>query len=84
MAPALMENRNGLLVDFALTQATGTAERETAPELVDGAWERGFHPRTLGADKSYDIDGRTTSWPGYAVGAPCPHEAGHAAASATC
>jgi transposase len=51
---ALMENRNGLLVDFALTQATGTAERETVPKLLDDARQRGFHPRTLGADKSYD------------------------------
>src|ERR687884_1826337 len=49
MGHALMENRNGLLVDFALTQATGTAEREVAPKLVDDARQRGFHPRTLGA-----------------------------------
>jgi hypothetical protein len=27
---ALMENRNGLLMDFKLAAATGTAERETA------------------------------------------------------
>jgi transposase len=54
MGHAFMENRNGLLVDFALTQATGTAEREIAPKLVDDARQRGFHPRTLGADKSYD------------------------------
>jgi transposase len=54
MGHALMENRSGLLVDFALTQATGTAERETAPKLLDAARQRGFHPRTLGADKSYD------------------------------
>jgi hypothetical protein len=54
MGHALMENRNGLLVDFALTQATGTAEREIAPKLVDDARQRGFHPRTLGGDTSYD------------------------------
>jgi transposase len=51
---ALMENRHGLLVDFALTPATGTAERELAPQLLDRARARGFHPRTLGADKGYD------------------------------
>jgi transposase len=51
---ALMENRNGLLVDFQLTTATGTAEREAAVELVDAASWRGFRPRTLGADKNYD------------------------------
>ena len=54
MGHALMENRNGLVVDFQLTQATGTAERDMAPKLVDEARERGFHPRTLAADKSYD------------------------------
>jgi transposase len=54
MGHALMENRNGLLVDFALTHATGTAERDTAPRLIEQARERGFHPRTLGADKAHD------------------------------
>ncbi|MBV9171956.1 MAG: IS5 family transposase, partial [Chloroflexi bacterium] len=51
---ALMENRHGLLVDFQLTQATGTAEREVVPQLLYDAQVRGFHPRTLGADKAYD------------------------------
>ena len=51
---ALMENRNGLLVDFRVTQATGTAERDMVPVLLDEARERGFRPRTLGADKGYD------------------------------
>ncbi len=49
----LMENRNGLIVDAELTQATGTAERDTAAamakELRAGA--------TLGADKAYDTRG---------------------------
>jgi transposase len=54
MGHALMENRHGLLVDFQLTQATGTAERDAVPELIEQARERGFHPRTLAADKGYD------------------------------
>jgi transposase len=54
MGHALMENRNGLVVDFQLSQATGTAERDMAPKLVDEARERGFHPKTLAGDKSYD------------------------------
>src|SRR5258708_6296133 len=54
MGHALMQNRNGLLVDFQLTQATGTAERDMAPKLIDEARELGFHPRTLAADKGYD------------------------------
>jgi len=51
---ALMENRHGLLVDFQLTQASGTAERDVVPQLLYDAKLRGFHPRTLGADKAYD------------------------------
>jgi transposase len=57
MGHALMENRNGLMVDFQLSQATGTAERDAVPELIEQARERGFHPRTLGADKGYDTKG---------------------------
>ena len=49
-----MENRHGLLVDFHVTQATGTAERDIVPVLPDEARDGGFRPRTLGADKSYD------------------------------
>ena len=54
MGHALMENRHGLLVDFQLTQATGTAERDAVPDLLDAAVERGFRPKTLGSDKNYD------------------------------
>jgi transposase len=54
MGQALMENRHGLLVDFQVTIATGTAERDVVPQLIDAARQRGFHPRTLGADKAYD------------------------------
>ncbi len=54
LAHALMENRHGLLTDFQVTEATGTAERDAAPVLLDQAKERGFHPQTLGADKGYD------------------------------
>ena len=49
-----MENRHGLLVDFQVTTATGTAERDVVPQLIDDARVRGFHPKTLGADKGYD------------------------------
>jgi IS5 family transposase len=49
-----MEHRNGLVVAFELTMATGTAERDAAVDLVDEARERGFHPTTLAGDKNYD------------------------------
>ena len=57
---ALMENRHGLLMDFTLSPATGTAERDTVPKLLDGVWERGYRPRTLGADRGYDDMSRTS------------------------
>jgi transposase len=49
---ALMENRNGLVVDGRLTLATGTAEREAALEMIRGIGGSGRI--TLGADKGYD------------------------------
>ena len=52
MGHALMENRNGLVVDSRLTQATGTAEREAALEMVEDI--SGTKQVTLGADKGYD------------------------------
>jgi hypothetical protein len=51
---ALMENRNGLLVDFQVSPATGTAERDVVPDLLDRAKRRRFRPTTIGADKNYD------------------------------
>ena len=54
MAHALMENRHGMLTDFQVSSATGTAERDAVPVLLEQARERGFHPRTLGGDKNYD------------------------------
>lgn len=48
----LLENRHGLVVNVRLTQATGTAEREAAVEMVDDI--PGQKPVTLGADKNYD------------------------------
>ncbi len=49
----LMENRNGLLVDFQIVEANGTAERRTATEMVDQNLP-GTSRITLGADKAYD------------------------------
>ena len=93
MGHVLMENRQGLVVDVVLTQATGKAEREAALLMLERLPARKGR-RTLGADKGYDtrdfvqslrernvtphvarnqsgrrsaIDGRTTSWGGYAL-----------------
>jgi transposase len=49
----LMENRHGLVVDTCVSQATGTAERETAVAMARNLRRRA----TLGADKGYDTRG---------------------------
>lgn len=52
MGHVLTENRNGLVVDVRLTQATGTAERDAAAEMLK---EKPASKRaTLGADRGYD------------------------------
>ena len=51
---AVMENRHGLLVDFLVTTASGTAECAVVPSVMDGLRERRFHPETVGLDKGYD------------------------------
>jgi transposase len=48
----LMENRTGLIVNTRLTQATGTAEREAAVEMVGEL--PGNYRVTVGGDKAYD------------------------------
>jgi transposase len=55
MGHALMENRHGLAVAGGVSQATGTAEREAALELVDHHRGRSKRRVTLGADKAYDV-----------------------------
>ena len=54
MGHALMENRNGMLMDFVVSSATGTAERDAVPVMLDDARQRGFRPSTLAGDKGYD------------------------------
>jgi transposase len=51
---ALTENRNGLIVEAELTQATGTAEREAGLRLVARQRARHGGRMSVGADKSYD------------------------------
>lgn len=52
MGHVLMENRNGLIVDTSLTQATGTAEREAALNML--RYKRKSKRVTVGGDKNYD------------------------------
>jgi transposase len=53
MGHVLMENRNGLAVDAALTHATGIAEREAALAMLDR--RKGRCRITLGGDKAFDV-----------------------------
>jgi transposase len=55
MGHALMENRNGLVVDACLTEANGHVERIAALHMIE---PRGDRPRpiTLGPDKAYDAE----------------------------
>lgn len=55
MGHTLMENRNGLVLDARVTQATGTAEREAAAEMIRNI--QGTRRVTVGADKGYDTHG---------------------------
>ena len=55
MGHLLMENANALIVDAALTRASGTAEREAALAML-GRRGKGRR-KTLGADKAYDVAG---------------------------
>lgn len=54
MGHALMENRNGLVVDVRVTHATGKAEQKAAASMASGI--KGKHRVTLGGDKGYDAD----------------------------
>jgi IS5 family transposase len=51
----LMENRNGLVADTELLQATGKAERQAALLMIERIG--GDHSVTVGADKGYDVAG---------------------------
>src|SRR4051812_32004367 len=51
----LLENRNGLIVNGRLGEATGTAERDAAEAMVAGLPKR--HAITVGGDKNFDTAG---------------------------
>jgi len=52
-AHATMENRNGLCVAFSVKPAVGEPESKVAVEQVRELIDRGFDPKTVGADKGY-------------------------------
>jgi transposase len=56
MGHLLMENRNALIVETELTQASGTAERDAALIMID-RHSPGSKRITLGGDKLFDTEG---------------------------
>jgi transposase len=50
---ALLDHRHGLVVDLAVSAATGTAEREMALALLRRQARKRIRPRTLAADRGY-------------------------------
>lgn len=55
---ALAENRNGLIMEVAVTEASGRGETQAAVEMVDQfAKQFGHHPSTIASDKGYDDGG---------------------------
>jgi transposase len=67
---ALMENRNGLVVNTRVTQATGRAEREAAVAMFEDI--PGVGRVTVGADKGYDTQEFVATARGFEV---TPHVA---------
>ena len=67
---ALMENRNGLVVDTRVTPATGRAEREAAVAMLEEI--PGSGRVTVGADKNYDTQEFVATARGFEV---TPHVA---------
>jgi transposase len=51
---SVMENRHGLIVRAQASEANGTAERDTALELLSNL--PGRRRKTVGADKGYDVE----------------------------
>lgn len=50
---ALMENRNGLLVDLKVTASVGITESDASEELLKRQARKGVRPETLAGDKGY-------------------------------
>ena len=58
MGHTLSENRHGLIVTITVTEASGTAERQAALEMLDEVQTKQKRKvQTLGADKGYDDGG---------------------------
>lgn len=57
----LTDTRHGLMVIAQVTQASNTAEREVAAEMLADAARAASPPITVGSDKNYDTAGSMAS-----------------------
>jgi transposase len=55
-AHAVMENRHGLCVLFDVRRGVGESESHVALEQIQKLRERGFQPKSVGADKGYHTE----------------------------
>jgi hypothetical protein len=55
------DNRNGLVVNAQVTQASGTSERDAAAQMLADAAQVASAPIAVGADKNYDTAGFVAS-----------------------
>jgi transposase len=56
-AHALMDNRDGLCVDFTVTPSVGVTEPQAARGMLARQGRKRVKPKTLGADKNYHTKG---------------------------
>ena len=79
MGHALMENRNGLIVQGDLTQADGHAERKAALDMLHRHSPGSTRKLTVGADKAYDAAGFVADLRGACVTPHVAQKARHSA-----
>ncbi len=79
MGHVLTDNRHALVVNAQVTQANGTAERETTAEMLADAAQFAETSTTVGADKNHDTAGFVATFCAHGV---TPHVAQTTAARA--
>ncbi|MGH8141418.1 MAG: IS5 family transposase [Steroidobacteraceae bacterium] len=67
MGHATMENRHGLAVAGQVTQASGTAERQAAEEMLKAQRGQAGHRISVGEDKAYDSAGHVSALRGQEI-----------------
>ncbi len=82
MGHVLTDNRHGLVVNAQVTQANGTAERDTAAEMLAEAAQFADTSVTVGADKNHDTAGFVVTCRAHGVTPDVAQNNGRAGSSA--